>query len=45
MSNKVQDLNIKNRTYYFFNDIIDIENFDRNNVEIYGKSNIKNHNM
>ena len=25
MSNKVKDLNIKNRTYYFFNDIIDID--------------------
>ena len=34
MSNKVKDINIKNRTYYFFNDIIDIENFDRNNNKI-----------
>ena len=34
MSNKVQDLNIKNRTYYFFNDIIDIENFSPNNIKI-----------
>ena len=32
MSNKVQDINIKNRTYYFFNDIIGIENFDPNNI-------------
>ena len=34
MSNKVKDINIKNRTYYFFNDIIDIENFDPNNIKI-----------
>ena len=26
MSNKVKDIPIKNRTYYFFNDIIDIKN-------------------
>ena len=32
MSNKVKDINIKNRTYYFFNDIINIENFNPNNV-------------
>ena len=34
MSNKVKDVNIKNRTYYFFNDIINIENFDHNNIKI-----------
>ena len=34
MSNKVKDINIKNRTYYFFNDIIDIENFDLNKIKI-----------
>ena len=28
MSNKAIILNIKNRTYYFFNDIIDKENFN-----------------
>ena len=28
MSNKVKDINIKNQTYYFLNDIIDIKNFD-----------------
>ena len=28
MSNKVKDIDIKNRTYFFFNDIIDIKNFD-----------------
>ena len=32
MSNKVKDTNIKNRTYYFFNNIINIENFDLNNI-------------
>ena len=38
MSNKVKDVNIKKRTYYFFNDIIDIENFDSNNIKIDEKS-------
>ena len=34
MGNNSKDINIKNRTYYFFNDIIDIENFDPNNIKI-----------
>ena len=34
MSNKVKDIDIKNRTYYFFNDIINIKNFDSNNIKI-----------
>ena len=34
MSNKVEDINIKNSTYYFFNYIFDIENFDPNNIKI-----------
>ena len=38
MSIKVKDIDIKNRTYYFFNDIVDIENFDRNNIKIDKKS-------
>ena len=38
MSNKVKGINIKNWTYYFFNDIIDIENFDPNNIKIDKKS-------
>ena len=38
MSNKVKDISIKNRTYYFFNDIINIENFGSNNVKIDEKS-------
>ena len=37
-SNNVKDINIKNRTYYFFNDIIFTEHFDPNNIEIYEKS-------
>ena len=28
MSNKFKDINIKNHTYYFFDDIINIQNFD-----------------
>ena len=38
MSSKVKDIDIKNRTYYFFNDIINIENFDQNNIKIDEKS-------
>ena len=38
MSNKVKDVNIKHRTYYFFNDIINIENSDLNNIKIDEKS-------
>ena len=38
MSNKVKDINIKNQTYYFFNDIINIEHFDLNNIKIDKKS-------
>ena len=34
MSNKVKDINIKNQTYYFFDDIIDVKNFDLNNIKI-----------
>ena len=38
MSNKVKDINIKNVTYYFFNDTINIKNFDLNNTKIDKKS-------
>ena len=38
MSNNVKDIDIKNRTYYFFNDIIKLQNFDLNNVKIGEKS-------
>ena len=34
MSNKVKNIDIKNRRYYFFNDIINIKNFDPNNIKI-----------
>ena len=38
MSSKVKDINIKNHTYYFFNDIVDIPNFDPNKIKIDEKS-------
>ena len=38
MSNKVKDVDIKNRTYYFFNDVINIKHFDSNNIKIDEKS-------
>ena len=30
MCNKFKDINIKNRTYYFFDDMINIKNLDPN---------------
>ena len=38
MSNKVKDIDIKNCTYYFFDDNIKIKMFDLNNNKIDGKS-------
>ena len=38
MSNKVKDIDIKIHTFYFFNDMINIKNFDANNIKIYEKS-------
>ena len=38
MSNKVKDISIKNHTYYFFDDIINIKIFDPNNTKIDGTS-------
>ena len=38
MSNKVKDIDIKNQTYYFFNDTINIKTFDPNNIKIDKKS-------
>ena len=38
MSNKFKDTSIKNTTYYFFNDIINIDNFDSNNIKMDEKS-------
>ena len=34
----VKDIDIKNHTYYFFDDIINIKNFDPNNIKIDEKS-------
>ena len=39
MNNKIKDVDIKIRTYYFFNDIINLKNFDRNNIKIDKKLN------
>ena len=38
MSNMVKGIFIKNSKYYFFNDIISIENFDPNNIKVDEKS-------
>ena len=37
----VKQINIKNRTYYFYNDIIDLKNFEPNFLKI-GKKSYKN---
>ena len=34
----VTQINIKNQTYYFYNDIIDLENFDSSLLKIDKKS-------
>ena len=34
MSNKIKNIDIKNDTYKFFNDIINIKNFDPNKIKI-----------
>ena len=34
----VKQINIKNRTFYFYNDIIDLENFESNMLKIDKKS-------
>ena len=38
MSNKVKDIDIKSHRYYFFDDIINIKNFDLNKNKIDEKS-------
>ena len=38
MSNKVKDIDIKDRTYYVFSDVINIKIFDPNNIKIDEKS-------
>ena len=35
---KIKEINIKNRTYCFFNDMINIKNFDSNLIKIDKKS-------
>ena len=34
---EIKQINIKNRTYYFYNDIIDLKNFDARFLKIYKK--------
>ena len=34
MSNMIKHISIKNRTYYFLNDIINIKDVDPNNIKI-----------
>ena len=34
MINNVKDINIKKHTYYYFDDIINIKDFDPNNIKI-----------
>ena len=38
MSNNLKDVNMKNHTYYFFDDIINIKDFDPDNIKIDEKS-------
>ena len=38
MCNKIKDIDIKNHTYYFFDDIINIRSFDPNKIKIDEKS-------
>ena len=38
MTADVRSINIKNRTYHFFNDVINIEDFDSNLLKIDKKS-------
>ena len=34
----IKEINIKNQTYYFYNDIIDIKTFDSSNLKLDKKS-------
>ena len=38
MSNKIKDINIKDHTYYLFDDIINIKSFDPSDIKIDEKS-------
>ena len=42
MTNKVKNINKTNHTYYFFDDIMNIKNFDLNNIRIDKKASYKN---
>ena len=42
ISDKFKDIDIKSRTYYFFNDIINIKCFDPNNIKTDENSYINN---
>ena len=35
MSNKVKEIDMKNQTYYFFDDITNMKNFDSNDIKIF----------
>ena len=37
----IKQINIKNRTYYFYNDIIDLENFDSSLLKLDKKNRIR----
>ena len=37
MGNKVKDVHLKNQTYYFSHEMINMKNFDANNIAIDGK--------
>ena len=32
-----KEINIKNRTYYFYNDIIDLDEFNESKIKVYKK--------
>ena len=34
----IRELNIKDRTYYFYNDLINVKNFNNNNLKLDKKS-------
>ena len=38
MSNIIKNISLENRTYYFFNDIINMKDFDPNDIKIDEKS-------
>ena len=38
MRKKIKDISIKSHTYYIFNDIINVKDFDPNNIKIDKKS-------